>query len=284
MFGMKRQSFLIVILFSQLGLLTSAQHVYTIYPAKTYQTLHGFGASDAWSNNVLNLWNDSIRNLAADWLFSKEKNPDGSFKGIGLSVWRFNLGAGSSEQGDSSYIGNPDRRTESFLNSDGTYNFSKQSGTQGLLKAAKRRGVENLIMFSNSPPVSLTRNGKAFADVCGISNLLPANYEAFAGYITQSLKYFEREKIHFDYISPVNEPEWGWSRDDGQEGNPYLNIETAGLVKKINQKFIENQLSVRIQVPESGLLVFATISSDQPLSISPESVTTFILIIKSNKL
>ena len=236
---------------------TYSQNIFTVDLSKTFQTIHGFGASDAWSNDLIQLWNDSTRNIAANWLFSKDARSDGSFNGIGLSIWRYNLGAGSSEQGDSSYIGDPYRRTESFLNPDGTYNFHKQSGTQWFLKAAKSRGLENLVMFVNSPPVSLTSNGKSFTGMSGKSNLAPSKFEAYADYIIHSIRYFEKDKIHFDYISPVNEPQWGWGRESGQEGNPSTNNQTATIARKINQKFIENQITTKIQIPESGLLVFA---------------------------
>ena len=40
-------------------------------------------------------------------------------KGIGLSLWRFNVGAGSAEQGEASQIASPWMRTECFLQADG---------------------------------------------------------------------------------------------------------------------------------------------------------------------
>jgi O-glycosyl hydrolase len=233
-----------------------SQNKFIFNPSKTFQTIHGFGASDAWSNDFLILMTDSSKNLAADWLFSRDQNPDGSFRGIGLSLWRYNLGAGSSEQGDSSYISDPYRRTECFLKNDGTYNWNKQIGTQCMLKAAKERGLENLVMFSNSPPVNLTKNGKAFSGTCNESNLSPENNILYADYIVNSLKYFEGRNIHFDFVSPVNEPEWGWCQRDGQEGCPYKNGQIASIVRSINMRLSENHLTTKIQVPESGLLLF----------------------------
>ena len=234
-----------------------SQHRFTVNPAKTFQTIRGFGASDAWSNDFLILMDDSSRNIAADWLFSKDLKPDGSFRGIGLSLWRYNLGAGSSEQGDSSQISDPYRRTECFLNPDGTYNWNKQNGALWMMRAARQRGLESLVMFSNSPPVSLTMNGKAFSGTCGESNLAPEKNYLFADYIAKTAKYLDDQKIHIDYISPVNEPEWGWCRRDGQEGNPYRNKQTADLTRSINSTLLSYNLTAKIQIPESGLLVFA---------------------------
>ncbi len=235
----------------------SAQRVYTIDTLKTYQIIHGFGASDAWSNELINLLQDSTRNTVADWLFSKETLSDGSCRGAGLSIWRYNLGTGSSGQGDDSGIPDPYRRTESIIDPGGTPHPERQSGTQWMLGAAKSRGMGNFVMFCNSPPVNLTINRKSFSGTCNQSNLSPVNHEAFADYIGNSLQWFENKGIRFNYISPVNEPEWGWCQRDGQEGNPYKNRQVAALVEQLNRNLISRDLHVQIQVPESGLLLFA---------------------------
>ena len=72
------------------------------------------------------------RDGIAQLLFSKEMK-DGQPLGIGLSMWRTNLGAGSWEQGLDSNIGvengqdgyNYYRRAESYLNDDLTYDWSR---------------------------------------------------------------------------------------------------------------------------------------------------------------
>ncbi|MBC8768408.1 hypothetical protein H4O18_10420 [Arenibacter sp. BSSL-BM3] len=87
---------------------------------KEYQTIHNIAASDAWAAQFTGLWPDSKKNQMADWLFSLENNSDGSPKGIGLSSWRFNIGAGSSAQGSDSGIKDPWRRAEGFLQDNGS--------------------------------------------------------------------------------------------------------------------------------------------------------------------
>lgn len=52
-----------------------------------YQTIDHFGASDCWTTRIPGKWSKEKRERVADLLFSREK-------GIGLSLWRFNLGAG----------------------------------------------------------------------------------------------------------------------------------------------------------------------------------------------
>src|SRR5690349_7168247 len=99
----------------------------TIDVNKTYQTIHNFSASDAWSCQFVGNWPDAKRNAMADWLFSMDTAANGNPRGIGLSMWRFNLGAGSSEQGSASGIRDEWRRAESFLEADGSYNWNKQA-------------------------------------------------------------------------------------------------------------------------------------------------------------
>lgn len=115
------------------------------------QTIEHFGASDAWSMKYIGLWPEKQQRQVADWLFSTENDATGKPKGIGLSIWRFNLGAGSEEQGDKSEI-QPGTRTECFLNADGTYDWSKQKGQIRFLQLAKERGVPYILAFLNSPP------------------------------------------------------------------------------------------------------------------------------------
>lgn len=96
------------------------------------QEIDGFGASDAWSIQFVGNWPDEKRNRLADLLFSMEKDERGNPVGIGLNSWRFNVGAGSMSQGGGSNINDKWRRTEGFLQNDGTYDWEKQSGQQVL--------------------------------------------------------------------------------------------------------------------------------------------------------
>ncbi len=77
-------------------------------PQAVCQTIDGFGASDAWQCQFVGKnWPLDKRERIADLLFSRELDPQGNPRGIGLSVWRFNVGAGTAEQGGGSGIRNP---------------------------------------------------------------------------------------------------------------------------------------------------------------------------------
>lgn len=229
--------------------------VFEINSAAPQQVIHNFGASDAWSCQFVGRnWPLEKRDQIADLLFSREFDQDGNPKGIGLTLWRFNIGAGSAGQGAASDIGDEWRRAESFLASDGTYDWGKQQGQRWFLNAAKEKGVEQFVAFVNSPPVNFTRNGKAYAGGGAQTNLKQEAVGVFADFLVRVLTHFEEQGISFDYISPVNEPQWDWD-NAGQEGSPYLNSELADLVRTLNQALQEEGLATKIELPEAARII-----------------------------
>jgi O-glycosyl hydrolase len=234
-----------------------------IDPAKTYQHIDNFGASDVWSCQFIGNWPKEKANKIADLLFSKDTLADGSPKGIALSLWRFNIGAGSAQQGDSSGIKNEWRRAASFLNADGTYTWKNQAGQEWFLKAAKERGVKQFLGFVNSPPVNFTINGKSYT-TGGKTNLSADKYNAYADYLATVVKGVKKTTgIEFNYISPVNEPQWDWS-DGSQEGCPYTNAEIAGLVRSIDRSFNQHKVQSKILVGEAGSITYLFSAADKP--------------------
>lgn len=240
--------------FSQTPVPVTAENriLLTVDLGQTYQQIDNFGASDAWSTQFIGHWPDEKKNAMADLLFSVEKDAQGKPKGIGLSLWRFNIGAGSAEN---TFIKDEWRRAESFLQPDGSYDWSKQSGQRWFLRAAKERGVDQFLAFVNSPPLTMTKNGKAFASH-GQVNLSPERYDEFSDFITQVLKGVSAEDgIEFEYISPINEPQWDWS-DGKQEGAPYANSEISGVVKSLNSALESANMKTQIIVPETAQYEF----------------------------
>lgn len=220
-----------------------------------FQTIHSFGASDCWSIQMVGKhYPESKKEKIAELLFSKENHPDGSPKGIGLSKWRFNIGAGSTEQGQESKITNVWRRAECFLNADGTYNWDKHEGQRWFLNAARRYNVKYTLGFLNSPPVYFTKNGLAIASgVLGDYNFKPEKLDVMVDFLGAVC-----EKLKFDYISPFNEPQWDWgpkNKDTGfgnQEGTPAMNSDILTLTKALNQRFINKNINTKIILGEAG--------------------------------
>ena len=75
----------------------------------TYQTIDGFASSDAWNMDFIGkYWSQNSKDDIAKMLFS-QKITNGQPEGIGLSMWRVNLGGGTAEQGDGSGIEQEER-------------------------------------------------------------------------------------------------------------------------------------------------------------------------------
>ena len=228
-----------------------------------FQIIDNFGASDAWSGQFVGNWPLEKKQKISDLLFSQELNSEGSPKGIGLSLWRFNLGAGSAEQGDQSGIDDVWRRAPSFLQPDGTHNWSKLQSQIWIAEAAEKHGVEQFLLFSNSPPVFITRNGKAFTSDPAHSNLAMEKYDEFATYLVDAIEGLRDQGLEVDYISPVNEPQWDWA-DGGQEGTPFWNNEIAGIVRALNNELVKRDVSASIDIPEAGQINYLYEEGNRP--------------------
>lgn len=251
-------SFLLILFF--IAVRSSAQAItFTVDKQKTAQTIDNIGASGAWfSEGIGKHWPDSVKNKMAELLFSKAFDKSGSPLGIGLSAWRFNIGGGTAEQGDSSGIADPVKRVECFLSPDGTYDWNKQNGYLRFVKKAKEYGVENLIAFSNTPPVQFTKNGLGFkTEKDYMANLREDRYVAYAGFLADVVQYFDKEGLHFNYVSPVNEPQWDWSGERGkmnQEGSPWHDKDIYKITTALDSVLSSKKLSSNILISEAGIL------------------------------
>ena len=224
----------------------------TIDLTRTYQTIQDFGASDCWTAEyVANYFSMTEKEKAAKWLFSQGFDSNGNPEGIGLSCWRVNIGAGSAEQGTSSNIADETRRAACYQKADLTYDWTRCDGQQWWMKRAKDYGVDHFLLFSNSAPVHMTKNGKANANNQNIScNLKDDCYDDFAEFLATVTQHFVDEGYNVTYIDPVNEPRFDWK--DGQEGSPWENTNIAQLAKQLDKSVASRSLSTKILIPEAS--------------------------------
>lgn len=219
-----------------------------IDPSVMFQTMQGIGASDCWMANWVGRdWSDSRARLA-ELMFSQEI-ADGQPKGIGMSMWRVNTGAGSAEAGDKSGITTVHRRAESFIGADGSYDWSKCAGQQYFMQQAKAMGTERFVLFSNSPLLKYTYNGQGRSDRGNSSNLMPRFYGAYADYLADVAAHFVAEGYNISHISPVNEPNNAWNGRD-QEGSGWTVSEAARLARELDRALTERSLDTDILLGE----------------------------------
>ncbi len=215
----------------------------SVNATKTYQTIEGFGASAAWWAHKVGGW-DNAEDIIK-YLYDKKD-------GIGLNIYRYNIGTGSR---DDEKIPNYWQRTDGFIksvdfdNGTITYDFTRDAEAQNSMRIAKKLAGNDLkvCLFSNSPPVQLTKNGKAY---CSFneddwywgwqSNLEEENYSLYAKFECDVADYFVKEGYNVFDVSPVNEPQFQWACNKegymGQEGAHYKPWELKGLYHEMAVK------------------------------------------------
>ncbi len=186
-------------------------------PENEYQTFKSIGASGAWWAQIVGGWDHideksdkTVRDRIAELLYNKET-------GIGMGVYRYNIGGGSKHSGKGEYS-QPARATEYFEVSKGEYDWSRDKNAVYMMKKAVENGADEVIFFVNSPIERLTKNGLAHNKKHQLfhENISKKNYGEFAKYCLDVTEHFVNEGMPVKYLSPVNEPIWVWN--GGQEG------------------------------------------------------------------
>lgn len=223
----------------------------------THQTWNSFGVSGCWWAQYVGGWDQpykdrelATREEIVQYLYSMEN-------GIGLTSYRYNLGAGSVEKEKSGNFWYPERRAECFEISAGKYDFeNKDVNAQWMLNRIVEvtEGEVDITLFCNSPLVRLTKNGKAMMTSGEKDNLDPENYDDFAKYVLDVAEYFVSKGIPVTDLSPINEPQWDWA--DGQEGCHYEPEQCADVLRvfvdEIKKRDTLVNAGVKIAAPDSG--------------------------------
>ena len=186
--------------------------------ATKYQTFEEFGTSSCWWAQTVNTAEEADE--IAKRLYSEEE-------GLGLKIFRYNIGGGEADNPDCR-IWDVNRRTESFyvLNKETgeyEYDFTRDANARRVMDYAVKYGAEKIILFCNSPHFSMTKSGHASGGLEQYSSNLPKeNYQAFVDYVLTIADWFIGQGYPVYAISPINEPQWSWGGDwVGQEGCHY---------------------------------------------------------------
>jgi len=211
----------------------------TLEPAATFQTMGGFGASAAWWVNWFPQLNKDDQTRALDLLFTE--------KGADLDIVRVNIPSASGDD-----VTNPKRRTPDIETSPGVYDFSRDSKSLDVMRAAVDRGASTVVLFSNSPPRRLTRNGRTSGGDEGGENLTLGAEPAFAEYLVDVSEHvidsFSLDRVR---LSPINEPQWKWGEDERrrwQEGTHYSPAGARNVIRAVIDEISERKLSDRVEL------------------------------------
>jgi O-glycosyl hydrolase len=204
--------------------------------------MEGWGGSLSWWANMLGTFSDARIKLICDWITDP-------VNGLNMNLFRFNIGGG-------------DNPTHHHMRTDGgampgykssataAYNWKQDSCQRKVLKQLiasriAKAGVNDLklVAYSNSPPWWMTTSECTSGNTSGTTcNLRYDQYEAFADYLTDVVKYYHDDLgITFRSIEPFNEPFSNWwiaNTKNGQEGCYYSNANQQTLIRQINSKLI----------------------------------------------
>lgn len=254
----KYTNFILLLVFINIGFIPMSfgandQIEYKINKNIKYQVIDNFSASDAWRMAFIGKnWPLVKKEKIADLLFSRDFDLKGNPVGMGLSNWRVNIGAGSYENREYKEVESSWNRTECFLSSDGTYDFNKQLGQQWFMKAAKERGMNDFLFFSNSAPYFMTRSASTLSPDMEYINLQDDKFDDFASFLVTSAKHFIDEGYNIKYISPINEPNGSWSTNSFQEGSFATKADIYKVVHELNKAISKKSIGSKIIIPEVG--------------------------------
>ncbi len=214
------------------------------------QEITGWGTSGCWWAQELGKC-DSAEEVTK-LIFSEE--------GLGLNVYRYNIGGGERDNPNSRLNPNSSRSTESFLvwsedAGEWVYDWDKDAAAQKVLDMALSYGcVDTVIMFANSPHYSMCVSGQASGGLePAQSNLKKECYQDYVDYFLDITQHFIDKGVPVKYISPINEPQWDWGGGwVGQEGCHYEIDEAVELIRLFALAIKERNMPVKLSVLESG--------------------------------
>ena len=214
------------------------------------QEITGWGTSGCWWAQEMGECESAEE--VTKLLFSKE--------GLGLNVYRYNIGGGSKDNPDGRLWKESSRATESFLvwseeEQDWVYDWTKDAAAQKILKMSLSYGcIDTVVMFANSPHYSMCVSGQASGGLKPAqSNLKKEYYQDFVDYFLDITQHFIDMGVPVKYISPINEPQWDWGGDwVGQEGCHYEIDEAVEVIRLFALAIKERGMDVKISALESG--------------------------------
>ncbi len=210
-----------------------------------HQTLVGLGASGAWYGiNWSKQWKWESVEEAIDLMYN-------SVTGYGLNGYRYNIGGGNC---DGSWNMPKAILMEKEHGSGVVDIFQDQDGLR-VLNAIMEYDLENLVLFWNSPPYYMTKNGYSNGSSIEYDcNLKEEYYEAFADYVVNVADAFVKEGYPVRFVSPFNEPQNAWIHGPEcfQEGCYYTSKQVIQIGEMIAKRMLDRNAPYQMTLAESA--------------------------------
>ena len=169
------------------GVIMSGKTLKITVTDKAVDDFYGWGTSACWWSHMVD--NEETRTDLAKKLYSKE--------GLGLNVYRFNVGSGEKQNPNTRLDRDSWKSTESFLvynekTGKYEYDWSQDAESMKILDLAMSYGcVDLVVLFSNSPHFSMTITGQASGGFeKHQNNLKPECYQEYVDYFLDITEHF----------------------------------------------------------------------------------------------
>lgn len=217
------------------------------------QKFEGWGTSLCWWANIVGRWETpGVIEKLSRLLFDETD-------GLGLTVVRYNLGAGESPPNISNFRKGADMPC--FFDSSGNWHWERDAAQQKILDCAIACGVNHVELFMNSPPQWMTSSGSTAGSESGLCNLAEGKVNELAEYLAECVSFFScKYGKKITSIAPFNEPmSFWWTNDNNQEGCHFDVQQQAELIAELGDALRYRGVGdVRISAPE-GWSTFETI-------------------------
>ncbi|KAF3402903.1 hypothetical protein DPV78_004415 [Talaromyces pinophilus] len=176
----------------------------TVNPSTTYQTIDGFGFSEAFGFGApIASASASIQTQVTNYLFS-------TTTGAGLTILRNRIAAGS---------GSIEPNAPSGPNAQPTYTWDgNDAGQVWWSKQARAKGVKYIYADAWSAPAFMKTNDNVANGgyLCGTTGETCSSgdwRQAYANYLVQYIKDYANEGITIDFVGWLNEPDYSPNYD-----------------------------------------------------------------------
>ncbi len=230
------------------AVLLAASTIVAVDPSKRGRVFRGWGTSLCWWANAVGGWEGKdVRTELMDLVFDPKK-------GLGLNIARYNIGGG--EHPDHLHFYRPGGAVPGFRpGPEESYDWEADANQRWVLLESRKRGVNIVEAFSNSPPWWMTISGSSTGR-CeqrpAANNLRDDMYPAFADYLTEVVRHYRDEYgVVFDTLTPLNEPcaVW-WTQGNNQEGCHFPADRQQTILKETARQLATKGLATRLSAPE----------------------------------
>jgi O-glycosyl hydrolase len=242
----------------------------TVNGATTYQTMAGFGISEAFgqASAVMNASATTQQQVFSD-LFS-------TTSGAGLDIIRNWIGADSGNSIEPNNPGSPSA-TPNYVS---LASINQDSGQLWFDQQAKSRyGISNVFADAWSAPGFMKTNGSASngGQVCGSTGATCSSgdwRQAYANYLVQYARDYASAGVPLSYIGPSNEPDFSASYDSMTMSGSQM----ASVLDVVGPTVKNSGLSTQVECcaatgwPVSGQ--YASAIESDPTALADTSVLT----------